>query len=168
VEQGPLARVGVQSWQLRNRGVPLGDDLNLPESHGTTPPRNPRAARTGCGPHRTGGCRLSVSLHGNLAVPCRPSRDMRTIASQCSPARSGLSVGGFIHGFQGFRCRALAGASHSRLEVHLGRLYDLQGLIHIPVPQQPSELFERSRHGIAQLVRLLPPVKRWDMWPGSV
>jgi NAD(P)-dependent dehydrogenase (short-subunit alcohol dehydrogenase family) len=67
-----------------------------------------------------------------------------------------MSVGGSIHGFQEFLCRALAGVSHSRIEVHLGRLHDLQGLIHIPAPQEPFEPFERSRHGIAQLVRLLP------------
>jgi hypothetical protein len=70
--------------------------------------------------------------------------------------KSGVSVGGSIYGFQGFLCRALTGVSHIRLEVHLGRLHDLQGLIHIPVPQEPFEPFERSRHGIAQPVRLLP------------
>jgi len=32
----------------------------------------------------------------------------------------------------------------------------LQGLIHIPVPLEPFEPFERSRHGIEQRVRLLP------------
>jgi hypothetical protein len=53
-------------------------------------------------------------------------------------------------------CRALAGDSHSRLDVDLGRLYNLQGLLYIPVPQEPFEPFERSRHGIAQPVRLLP------------
>jgi DNA invertase Pin-like site-specific DNA recombinase len=74
----------------------------------------------------------------------------------CSPLRSGISLRGSIHGFQRFLCCALAGVSHSHLEVHLGRLHALQVLIHIPMPLEPFEPFERSRHGIEQRVRLLP------------
>ena len=60
-----------------------------------------------------------------------------------------------LDGFEEFPSRPIAARRHGDLQIHDRRLHHLQGLIDIPMPQEPFEPFERPPHRLTDVVRAL-------------